>query len=381
MAWKCIARPRAGQPDDGLGEHRGVDHRQAGAVGRVPAAVQVRRRHRRGEVLRHAVLHDLDDVGGEPAGAHPAADQVLDLLQPAGAVPPQRAAHPGGERAGRRQPQVGVVRVRPAGVRPDGSVLPGRDAEGVQVRLGQQQGLAALLRRRRRGEVAHQRHRLLVQHPGRRAVRVALEAPARRVRGARVEAGELQRPAVGPGQVPVAGGQVDRPVGHDRVERLAPRQPAGEGRQVPAAAADPRRLRVLAGVRRHPVDVRLRARQPAQRAGQHLQAAPDRVHVRVLEPGHEQPAGQVDDLGARRRRARAPRRRRRQRPARPAPGRRWPGSAHRRRSRPGPRRAAGPSRRHPLRSRSRGRAGPACAATGRAGRRGRRRGPASGGSA
>ena len=32
-------------------------------------------------------------------------------------------------------------------------------------------------------------------------------------------------------------------------------------------------------------------------AAQHLDAGHHRVHVRVLEAGHEQPAGEVDDLG------------------------------------------------------------------------------------
>lgn len=46
-------------------------------------------------------------------------------------------------------------------------------------------------------------------------------------------------------------------------------------------------------------EVLRRRRVLGEIAAQHVEAAPHGVHVRVLEPRHEHPSGEIDDLGAR----------------------------------------------------------------------------------
>ena len=70
--------------------------------------------HRGGEVLGDAVLHDLDRRRHEPGCAlvdRAPLDELLDLLEPALAVPPQRAARPGRSAPGAAAPEVRRRRV------------------------------------------------------------------------------------------------------------------------------------------------------------------------------------------------------------------------------------------------------------------------------
>ncbi len=78
--------------DDRLGQRLAGDEGVAPVGGRVAAAVEVGVDHRRGEVLRHAVLHDLHRRRPEPRPGQLLApgDQVGHLLDAAVAVPPQR---------------------------------------------------------------------------------------------------------------------------------------------------------------------------------------------------------------------------------------------------------------------------------------------------
>jgi hypothetical protein len=140
--------------------------------------------------------------------------------------------------------------------------------------------------------------RAFLQHPGRRPARVALDPPVGRVRGVPGDAGQLQRPAVDPGAVVIPVRQEGRPVRDHGVERGGGGQPAGERLQRPAAAGDPRVLRVGARVAADRRQVLVRALERGQVAAAELEAGEDRVDVRVLEAGHEQPTGQVDPLGA-----------------------------------------------------------------------------------
>ena len=141
--------------------------------------------------------------------------------------------------AARRVGRAGVVH---AGVRADDRVLPGRDADGVQVALALQQPAVVLLGADPRRQPRDQRHRALVQGAGRMPVGVALDPPVGGVRGVPVDAGELQGAGVDPGAVVVAVRQERRPVRDDRVEVGGGRRPTRERRHRPAAAQDPLEL-------------------------------------------------------------------------------------------------------------------------------------------
>ena len=156
---------------------------------------------------------------------------------------------------------------------------------------------------RGRQHAGQQRHRALVEHPGRRPGLVALDVAVGRVVGARGDAGELQRPATDPHAVVVAVGERDRTTGHDLVELGGGRQAAGERRHRPAAALDPVEVGVGAGVVGDVAEVGAALeRQAAQVAPEPLEPALHRVDVRVGEAREEQPAIEVHDLRTGRRR-------------------------------------------------------------------------------
>ena len=194
---------------------------------------------------------------------------------------------------------VGQARVLHAGVAADDRVLPGGDAERVQVALPLEQPASVVLRADVRREHRDQRHRALVQGAGRAAVGVALDAAVGGVGGRGVDPGELEGPAVDPGAVVVAVGQERRPVRDDPVEVGGGGGAAREGRHRPAAAEDPGPVGVRGGVRRDRGEVVLAGRALGQVAADPLQPALHRVHVGVDEAGRQQAAGQVDHPGAR----------------------------------------------------------------------------------
>ena len=179
-------------------------------------------------------------------------------------------------------------------------VLPPRDAQRVQVALRLEDRVLPLPARRRRDDVGVEGvRRTLVQAAGRVAVVVALDAAVPRVRRVAGDAAQLQRPAVDPRPVHVLVEQEHRTVGHDRVEVLLARKAAREALHRPAAAEDPRLVRVLVGVPRDHVEVGVAAEHVVEPDPTQVPTGERRVHVAVLEPGEHQPAGGPHHAGAR----------------------------------------------------------------------------------
>jgi len=97
--------------------------------------------------------------------------------------------------------------------------------------------------------------------------------------------------------VPVPVGQEDGTIRDDRVQSVLRRASTWEHVHGPPAPEDPRLLRVGVGVgddRLQVVGLRV---QIVQVAPEHVDAGGYRMDVRVLEPGDEHPAGEVDHLG------------------------------------------------------------------------------------
>jgi hypothetical protein len=260
--------------------------------------VEIRVEHGGGEVLTDPVLHDLHAGRCEPTGCSTGTpvEQVIDLLQPSVAIPPQRTDHAGGESAGRPPRQIGVVVVQPS-ARVHDRVLPGGDAERMQIRLPLQHAGLDVRRRRVRSEPTHQIHRPLVQRARGLAAIVALDPAVGRVCRVTGHAGHLQRCGVHPPTVPVAIGQEHGAVRRDLVERVLGRRATGEHVHRPPAAEDPRRIGVGVRVRHDRREVVRLGVQVVQITLQHVESAGDRMHVRVLEAGQQHPAVEVDHLG------------------------------------------------------------------------------------
>src|SRR5690606_3222170 len=107
-------------------------------------------------------------------------------------------------------------------------------------------------------------------------VRRAVDDAVLRVRRPGIDAGDLERPAVDPGGMPVRRRQHDGAIGYDAIQNLLARVRAGtEYRHRPPAAEDPFLVRVLARVRFDRLEVFLQCRQPVQVAGTGLHAAAD----------------------------------------------------------------------------------------------------------
>ncbi|EXU62080.1 hypothetical protein Z951_43575 [Streptomyces sp. PRh5] len=102
-----------------LGEQGGFDETESGVGGGAATAVEVGLQHSRGEVLRHAVLHDLHAGGVEAAHLSGAAAlrELGKLFQAAFAVPPQGADDAGEQRALTGRAQIvlasATARIRP----------------------------------------------------------------------------------------------------------------------------------------------------------------------------------------------------------------------------------------------------------------------------
>ena len=119
------------------------------------------------------------------------ADELLDLLGAAVALPPHRPDDPGRQLAARGERDVGAL----LRVGPDDRVLPCGDAERVQIGLGCREGRLEIGRGVVRLEPLHQVRCPFVERAARGAVRVALDAAVGRVRGR----GGDRRPAPGRG--------------------------------------------------------------------------------------------------------------------------------------------------------------------------------------
>ena len=149
-----------------------------------PCDVEVGLEHRGGAVLDDPVAHELHArrrVAAEDA-VRPPLDELVDLLEPSRAVPPQRADDARGELAGLGEREVrGLVR------RLHPRVLPGGDAEAVQVALCLEQP-ARYSASSPRGQRADEVHRALVEGAERRAVGVAGDPAGDGVGGVRRDA-------------------------------------------------------------------------------------------------------------------------------------------------------------------------------------------------
>ena len=79
---------------DDMGELLRVDEVDPPVVRRPPPLVEIGLKHRCSEVLHHTVEHELHR-GRAKAGRRlfPAFQQLLDLFQPPGPIPPQRPDH------------------------------------------------------------------------------------------------------------------------------------------------------------------------------------------------------------------------------------------------------------------------------------------------
>ena len=165
----------------------GLDERDAPVVGGLAMRIEVGLEHGRGVVLADPVLHDLHARRGEAADfpTRPQLDELLDLLGAAVAVPPQRADDPGRQVAAPGGVDVGRVVAPELVVVVDDRVLPGRDAERVQVLLALQQPLGHLRGGRGRRVPGDEVHRPLVQGARRLPVGGALDAPVVGVRASR----------------------------------------------------------------------------------------------------------------------------------------------------------------------------------------------------
>ena len=289
------------QPPHRLEQLLALDEQASRMIRGMTGAIQVRRGHRGGERLAHAVEHQLDRGRPEPPVGSLLApgQQVVDLAEAAVPVPPQGRGHVAVQHpvVGRHQVRAERVRQSQLTRRAHARVLEARDAQRVQVRLardepGEEFGLGGRGRVRR-----DQAHRPVVQRPGRPAGLVPLDPPVDRVRGAGVDARDRHRRGVHPGAVVVPVRQEGGPPAGHGVQVGRCRQPAGKGRHGPPAAGHPGARRQRGAVFRHDLQALLPGPQPDQVAAQALQTAADRVHVRVAERGQRQPPAQIDHPG------------------------------------------------------------------------------------
>ena len=283
IAWKCGWNPSASSAGTQLARPSGSIWSRPAVVGRAAVAVAVRLEHRAGEVLEDAVHHQL----------HARRRVAPDRRRRAAARRTPRSARRRGGAPTTARPTTRPVssprrrerHVRALlGVRLDDGVLPGGDPELVEVALAEPQGLLEVGRRVVGHQPRDEVHGAFVERAARRAVGVALDPAVGGVGGRGRDPGQLERLRVDPRPVPIAVGQEDRAVGDDPVEVLAPRRPALERGHVPAAAADPRLVRVRS--RRRPRSTSSPGPDCAsvvEVAAEHRQPAVDRVDVGVLE--------------------------------------------------------------------------------------------------
>ena len=169
----------------------------------------------------------------------------------------------------------------------------GRQWKGA-VEARRQLGIGSL-----REQPRHQIHRRLPQRTaGLAGARIPLDAAVRRVGRVARDPRELQCPAVGPGGVPIGRLHERRPVGRDPVERCLRWIGVGEGRELPADAAEPP-VGPSRRAGRDGIQHGGRGLEGEQSALAELDAAEKQVNVAVLEAGKQHPAGEVHHLGLR----------------------------------------------------------------------------------
>ena len=148
-----------------------------------------------------------------------------------------------------------------------------------------------------REQPRHQIHRRLPQRAaGLAGARIPLDAAVGRVGCIARDPRELQRPAVGPGGVPIGRFHERRPVGRDPVERRLRRIGARKGCELPADAAEPP-VGPSGRAGRDRIQDGGRVLEGVQGALTELDTAEQEVNVAVLEPRKQHPAGEVHHFG------------------------------------------------------------------------------------
>jgi len=163
-------------------------------------------------------------------------------------------------------------------------VLPGRDAEAVELGLGPRERVEHLGLGVFRDQALDEVGRPLVEGAARATVRVPLDPAIRRVGGFGGDPSPLEGEAVDPGAMAVAVGQERGAVGDDPVEVLGAWRPAREVVQRPATAGDPFGIGPPPGVLLDRRQVGVEPPILVQRAAQRLEPGLHRMDVRVLEP-------------------------------------------------------------------------------------------------
>ena len=245
-------------------------------------------------VLDHAVLHDLDRGRAEPAVRVllTSLDQLVDLFGATAALPPEGGHHPRGESSACVELPVGREVSHAVGF---AGVLEGRDAQAVQILQRILQACLPLLVSDL-GHV-HEIHRALLERAdGLSRVRIAVDAPIRRIGRVTGDPGNLERLRVQPRAVPVRRRQMHRAIRDDSVDQPPIRNPRGERSHRPAASVDPGGFRVplrAARDRLHILRCCLVVAEIAETGGLH--APVDRVDVAILEGGQHGTPTELDD--------------------------------------------------------------------------------------
>ena len=173
-------------------------------------------------------------------------------------------------------------------------LLPGGDAEAMQLGLTESRTLEPLVRGRVGDERLDKDRGALVERALGRTVGLPLDAPVPGIRRRSVDARHLEGEAVDPRAVPVAVLEDHRAVAHDAIEERPRRCAAREGGQAPAAADDDRPVGVARDVVGDETEVGLGGRAAREVALQSMEAGRDRMDVGVLEARQQGPATEVD---------------------------------------------------------------------------------------
>ncbi|MEZ5250176.1 MAG: hypothetical protein R2713_13495 [Ilumatobacteraceae bacterium] len=218
--------------------------------------------------------------------------QVIALVQPPTGLGTERRVEPAGE-----QPVVGGGQVGVEQRVVDDRVLHPHDAEaGELVERGHETGAGHLGIRTGHHAFDEFDRAELAQRADGTAVGMADDLPDRRLGRRGVDAGELERPAVGPHHVVIVREQRHGPIGARRVEPTGVAHPVRQDRGDVAATADPRVGRVRAGPVADRTEHLLDRRATAELQRQRLLAGVHRVGMAVAEAGHDASSAQVDHL-------------------------------------------------------------------------------------